>query len=370
MSFFSLPSFAGGAPGEEDDDDDVSRLFTISDIHVDDASNMHWLESLPARPRDSLILAGDVSDRLELVERAFVAAKAKYDKVFFTFGNHDVWLREGEQGTSLDKIEAVFEVAKKTGVETGVCTLGKKRKCVVAPLQSFYHASFDTEDAITRWRGIPSAKLVMTDFRRCRWPKELAENDELLAKTIDERNDGIEAEIMKMKEENVDVITFSHFLPRIELLPEKRYLFLPTLMEAVGSRFLGERVKRIKPDLHIFGHTHINWDMTIDGTRYIQAALAYPNEWRTRPASLAIGQLASADDRQPLLVWDSKQGIVKHDYPTRWSDHYKAYPRVPELTHVLPPYTARLYKPLPGSAVKDVKDHVKPKKQKEQYLRS
>lgn len=81
-----------------------------------------------------------------------------------------------------------------------------------------------------------------------------------------------------------DVVSFSHFLPRIDLLPEKRYLYLPTLTKAVGSRFLGDRVEALQPDAHCFGHTHIAWDSTVAGIRYIQAALGYEQEWRSRPA--------------------------------------------------------------------------------------
>ena len=34
------------------------------------------------------------------------------------------------------------------------------------------------------------------------------------------------------------VVSFSHFLPRIELLPEKRFLFLPTLPKVIGAILL------------------------------------------------------------------------------------------------------------------------------------
>jgi len=67
-------------------------------------------------------------------------------------------------------------------------------------------------------------------------------------------------------------------VPRVELCPEKRFLTLPSLAKAVGSRPLGERVARLRPDAHVFGHTHFGWDATLDGTRYLQAALAYPEE--------------------------------------------------------------------------------------------
>ena len=76
------------------------------------------------------------------------------------------------------------------------------------------------------------------------------------------------------------IISFSHFLPRYELLPEKRFLVYPKLPKASGSIYLQKRVATLKPDLHIFGHTHIGWDMTLDGIRYMQvyiiSCLSFP----------------------------------------------------------------------------------------------
>lgn len=71
-----------------------------------------------------------------------------------------------------------------------------------------------------------------------------------------------------------------------ELLPEKRMLYQPNLAKAVGSQLLAKRVQQLKPVAHVFGHTHFNWDCTIDGTRYIQRPLAYPKE--RRYARLAV----------------------------------------------------------------------------------
>ncbi|KAG2496276.1 hypothetical protein HYH03_005509 [Edaphochlamys debaryana] len=84
------------------------------------------------------------------------------------------------------------------------------------------------------------------------------------------------------------VISFSHFLPFQELLPEKRYLTFPNLAKAVGSTYLGRRLRRLRPDLHIFGHTHFAWDLHVDGIRCLQAPLAYPSERRFRLRSLVL----------------------------------------------------------------------------------
>lgn len=51
---------------------------------------------------------------------------------------------------------------------------------------------------------------------------------------------------------------------RLELLPEKRFLFFPNLAKVVGSTMLGERVAQLRPDVHIFGHTHFGWCVTLN----------------------------------------------------------------------------------------------------------
>lgn len=334
----------------------VEELFAISDIHVDIEGNRRWIESLPPRPRDGLIVAGDVSHETESVRMAFRSLKEKYAEVYYCFGNHDVW----DEKDSVAKICRLEEVAKEEGVRTrsAVFGAGGGRRVLVVPIKSWHHMSFDTEPAITQWQGIPSARYVISDYKRCKWPQPLRDSDESVAQYVDSLNDDMEA---VGDQQHDDIVSFSHFLPRIELIPEKRYLYLPTLTKAVGSRFLGDRVQKLRPDLHCFGHTHIAWDATLDGIRYVQAALAYEHEWRTRPHSLKIGALSNdSESKSPVKIWDSVDGVVKNRYPTAWNDYYDNYPRTPTLTNVLPPYSAKLYRPLPGSEVKNVRDHVPP----------
>lgn len=136
------------------------------------------------------------------------------------------------------------------------------------------------------------------------------------------------------------VISFSHFLPREELLLEKRFLAMPNaLPKASGSAFLRQRVEDVRPDVHIFGHTHFAWDATIEEVRYIQAALAYPAERRTRWPSLAMGDFGA----EPLLVWSSYTGFVPKMH-CRWSTYYEHHAREPKRVFELAAYAARHYK--------------------------
>jgi hypothetical protein len=64
------------------------------------------------------------------------------------------------------------------------------------------------------------------------------------------------------------VISFSHFLPRQEVLPEKRFLKEPLLSRVMGSDFLKEQVERLQPHLHIVSNISlllsiISYELTV-----------------------------------------------------------------------------------------------------------
>ena len=100
-------------------------------------------------------------------------------------------------------------------------------------------------------------------------------------------------------DDNDIVISFSHFTPRLELIPEKRFLLEPLLSRASGSHFLENQIRQLNPHVHLVsslvirvhsklqtlfflaaqtGHTHFPIDMTLEGVRYIQWPLGYDKE--------------------------------------------------------------------------------------------
>ena len=117
-------------------------------------------------------------------------------------------------------------------------------------------------------------------------------------------------------------------------------------------------MEALRPDLHVFGHTHFGWDATIDGVRYVQACLAYPRERRDRLTTVAA-VCCPADAPEtcrpcspfpvapaPLLLREG--GAFVPRYRCGWSAFYDVNPRRPDLTHMLPPYVAKQYSCVPG----------------------
>ena len=241
------------------------RIFALSDVHIDYQVNREFIEQLSDvdYQEDILILAGDLSDRMNLLEACFKSLASKFYKVMFVPGNHDLWVKREQTEDSLRK----FALVKQAALDAGLCLDSHSEQNVtIVPFLSWYDYSFAT----------PCDKLNMLwmDFRNCVWPEGMTVGDvtdyfhQLNQKQLDDF----------IPQNNHTVISFSHFLPRIDLMPhfvpEKvRYLY-----PALGSADLDEQIRSIKPNMHIYGHSHLNRQVVIEGIRYINNAFAYPSE--------------------------------------------------------------------------------------------
>lgn len=244
------------------------RVFAVSDIHTDFKKNWALIARLSDSEfqNDALILAGDVADRLETIRNTLSLLRSKFKRVFYVPGNHELWVR-GERFDSLEKFSLIVELCAELGIDTRpACMAG----LWVVPLLSWYESRFDVEP-----NGDDTGLESWGDFRFCRWPGEIG----VLSDHFTRMNEP------DIKAYNGPVISFSHFLPRPELLPPKRNLRFKGLPKVAGSTSVEDQIRRLGSVVHVFGHSHINYDCVIDGVRYVQNALAYPNErWYPRDA--------------------------------------------------------------------------------------
>jgi len=237
------------------------RVFTVSDVHIDYQDNRKWLSSLSAVDylNDILILSGDMTDNLLLMEQCFSEIRNKFLQVFFVPGNHELWIRKNEADSSFRKFDIVCRLAEKHGIQTKPMTIGELS---IVPLFSWYDFSF----------GQPCRQLKdsWVDFRACKWPAKF--DLRMVTQYFLNLNKA------HLDISNKTVISFSHFLPRIDLMPTAIPQEFRFLYPVLGSKLLDDQIRDLNPDLHIFGHSHVNSVTHIGPTKYINNAYAYPSE--------------------------------------------------------------------------------------------
>lgn len=278
------------------------RVFAVSDLHVDYPPNMAWLRALEASgySSDAVIVAGDVTDNLDRLEEGFRILRRSFAHVFFVPGNHDLWVRRGECRDSFKKFEEVSKLCRVCGVKTEPEKVGSgDRSAWIVPLYSWYAEPEEghTSLFVPKPGEDPSLEL-WSDRYFIRWPQAWNGNS-------------ISARFLEMNEPSIlrhydaPVISFSHFLPRRELLfgshidldrkrdPHPQFNF----SRVAGCSALDRQLRRLPSRVHVYGHQHRNRNVVIEGVRYVSNCRGYPKE-------RARGYLPE-NGRSLELVWNS-----------------------------------------------------------------
>ena len=277
------------------------RIFAISDVHADYAENMALLEAFSGDSHlsDTLLLAGDVTDDLARLTRVLRGLREKFAHVFFVPGNHELWVRRGETGDSVAKFEKIVHLCAALGVATKPVkvTAGSEDPGVwVVPLFSWYVKPEQGADSLFVPRDGDDPSLSMwADEVLTRWPEHMSVADYFL----DMNEPHLD------REYDAPVLSFSHFLPRREVMfrspaspPARagratRFNF----SRVAGSARIEVQIRALGAVVHVYGHQHRNRDRVIDGVRYVSNCLGYPPERARGEVGESCGSLK--------LVWDT-----------------------------------------------------------------
>ena len=192
------------------------RVYALSDLHVDYARNMSFLQQLSDTEYadDTLLLAGDISDNLERLKTGLTYLRSKFRRVFFVPGNHDLWVRRKESTDSIAKFWSVLHLCQSLGVETSPAKVvnSEDAGAWIVPLFSWYVKPEEGRCSLFVPKAGDDPTLSMwSDNRFTKW--QTAANGEPIANYF-----------LRLNEKNVHrlydapVISFSHFLPRTDLI--------------------------------------------------------------------------------------------------------------------------------------------------------
>jgi predicted phosphodiesterase len=282
------------------------RIHAISDVHVDYAPNMDWLRRLASggHRNDALLLAGDVTDDIGRLEEVFRIVGDGFGQVFFVPGNHELWVRRGRWRDSFEKFEAVLDLCRSYRIHTEPRRLGGAANGLwVVPLFSWYVEPQEGASSLFVPKcGEDPTLSNWSDKYFVRWPQEWAHA--VPAFRFLEMN-----EVRVNRVYDAPVISFSHFLPRRELMYSPRPLGEKDLhpefnfSRVAGCSALDEQIRRLGSSVHVYGHQHRNRDVTLDGVRYLSHCRGYPLE-------RARGFLAWGEP-DLKLAWDSEIALSR-----------------------------------------------------------
>lgn len=251
------------------------RVFALSDIHVDYEENARWLANLSRSEylNDVLILAGDISDEPSLFQRTLESLTKRFLRIVYVPGNHDLWVVRSKHSDSFEKFQAICTIARQVDVSMNPVHFGPLS---IVPLHGWYDYSF----------GLPTESLLSSwaDYHACVWPHGVEQA--AITRYFAARN------LSALRTVNQRVISFSHFVPRSDLIPSYVPQSVKALLPVMGSRMLENHIRWLNPDIHVYGHSHFNQRTEIDGISYINNALGYPSEkWITNKGPVCICEL-------------------------------------------------------------------------------
>lgn len=267
----------------------MPRLFAWSDLHVDYPENFKLVTGLSDHDfrEDTILVAGDISSRLEKLLECLRHLKQKFQEVAFVPGNHDLWITSRNNTNSLEKLETLHAACRLEGIQVGAFnTKNADSKVNIIPLLTWYMKPEEGDGSLFLPKpGEDPTLQIWSDNYRIKWPafphKSTAAEHVL---SLNQDTPSIDA--------HHSIITFSHFLPRVELVFQDWSKFQSTgqgsgndahpefnFTRVAGCRQIDEALRKRGSHIHIYGHQHRNRNRVIDGVRYISHCLGYPKEW-------------------------------------------------------------------------------------------
>ncbi|MEV5239976.1 metallophosphoesterase [Streptomyces cinnamoneus] len=259
------------------------RLLAVSDLHTGMADNVPIAESLrPVTDEDWLIVAGDVAERFEDVERTLALLAGRFAKVVWAPGNHELWTPRTDPVDL--RGEARYEHLVKLCRGLGVVTPedpwpvweGEGGPVAVAPLFTLYDYTFRTPTAATKEESLAQAHeagIVCTDEFLLH-PEPYAGIDDWCRARVAATEARLAAH-----DPSLPLVLVSHW-PLVREPTE--IMTYQEFAQWCGTVLTRDWHTRFNTAAVVYGHLHIPRTTFHDGVRFEEVSVGYPREWRRR----------------------------------------------------------------------------------------
>jgi len=258
------------------------NLLAISDLHVSRGVNRKALRSIARRPKDWLILAGDVGDTEDQLADAFKILRRRFARLIWVPGNHELWTTSDAKGSANAlrgeaRYHAMVAVARSFGVVTPEDPYpvwpGGGRRLVIVPMFLLYDYSFRPDDVaaadVVAWAA--AERVVCADealLDPSPYPDRAAWCVARVAQT--------EARLAALPPDCVTLLVNHYPLERAHaILPR-----IPRFAPWCGTRRTEGWHVRFRAMAVVYGHLHIRRNFEQDGVHFHEVSLGYPGQWQ------------------------------------------------------------------------------------------
>lgn len=254
------------------------KLYAISDLHLDYRANREALYNLPRRPDDWLILAGDICDTGAQLAETLDYLRSRFSQLLWVPGNHELWVADEEEGSSVEKYKELVRVCREFGVATPedeyLVWDGEGGRHRIALLHLLYDYSFRpshvAEHEAIDW-AVESRVFCKDEYRidphpyssKIEWcHARLAYSEQRLAACDD----------------GTPTVLVNHFPLRYDLV---RTMRIPRFSIWCGTRATEQWHLRYGAQVVVSGHLHMRATDYRDGVRFEEVSLGYPRDWKS-----------------------------------------------------------------------------------------
>ncbi|SOD74526.1 3',5'-cyclic AMP phosphodiesterase CpdA [Jatrophihabitans sp. GAS493] len=267
----------------------AGKLFATSDLHIGYRENLELtLDLRPDSDEDWLLVAGDIAERSDAVEKVLDYLSQRFAKVVWAPGNHELWTTPTDpvQLSGVARYEHLVQSCRELGVLTPEDPYpvwsGPDGAVTIAPLFLLYDYTFRVEgcaDKAESLAGAYAAGVVCTDERfldpqpydSCEaWCRDRVAYSEARLAECDPL---------------VPIIMVNHW-PLVR--EPTRVLRFPEFAQWCGTELTADWHRRFNTAAVVYGHLHIPRTTYYDGVRFEEVSLGYPREWRARRAGAVL----------------------------------------------------------------------------------
>jgi 3',5'-cyclic AMP phosphodiesterase CpdA len=260
----------------------VRSLLATSDLHVTHDGNRPIVEAIRPRTDDDwLIVAGDVAESTDVIERTLTMFTQRFAKVIWAPGNHELWTVRGD-GLSLrgtERYDQLVAICRRIGVVTPEDDYPvwetDDGAFAVAPLFLLYDYSF--RDPATSLADAMeyaySTGLVFTDEQLLH-PDPFESRQDWCAHRVE-----LTERRLAAVPDDLRTVLVSHFPLHRGPTTMLRHQHLAMWC---GTTRTADWHLRFRAEVAVYGHLHIPVTLEYDGVRFEEVSLGYPREWRGR----------------------------------------------------------------------------------------